>query len=317
MPRSSAVAETRRLYRSDFKPAAQLVDDQRRQRFAFHVLGDDEHWLAGLHHRLQQRKQLLQTGELLLVDENVRILHLHPHLVGIGDEIGGDVAAVELHAFDDVEFGLQRLGFLNGDDALVADLLHGVREELADLGVAIGGDGADLGDFLVGGDLLGVLLEIFHDRLDRKIDAALEVHRVHAGGDRLGALLDDGGGEHGCSRGAVASDIGGLGGDLAHHLRAHVLELVFELDFLGDGDAVLSDAGSAEALVENDIAALGTERHLHRIIEDVDAAQHLVAGFDREFDFLGSHGCCLRILVVRASRRGCVRRPSSWRRPVR
>jgi hypothetical protein len=122
-----------------------------------------------------------------------------------------------------------------------------------------------------------------------EIDAAFEVHRVHAGGDRLGAFLDDGGGEHGCSGGAVAGNVGGLRGDLAHHLRAHVLEFVLELDFLGDGDAVLGDARRAEALVEHDVAALGTERHLHRIIEDVDPAQHLVARFDREFDFLGSH----------------------------
>jgi hypothetical protein len=44
-------------------------------------------------------------------------------------------------------------------------------------------------------------------------------------------------------------------------LRAHVLELVFELDLLGDGDAVLSDARRAVTLVEDDIAAFGPERH--------------------------------------------------------
>jgi hypothetical protein len=40
----------------------------------------------------------------------------------------------------------------------------------------------------------------------------------------------------------------GLGGDLAHHLRAHVLELVLKLDFLGDGDTVLGDARRAKRL---------------------------------------------------------------------
>ena len=38
--------------------------------------------------------------------------------------------------------------------------------------------------------------------------------------------------------------------DLADHLRAHVLELVGELDLLGDGDAVLGRAWRAEGLVE-------------------------------------------------------------------
>jgi hypothetical protein len=105
----------------------------------------------------------------------------------------------------------------------------------------------------------------------------------------LAPSFDDRLGEHGRGGGAVTGEVGGLGGDLAHHLRAHVLELVLELDLLGDGDAVLGDARGAERLVEHDVAALRAERHLHRVGENVDAAQHAVARVDREFDFLGSH----------------------------
>src|SRR5439155_2146211 len=148
------------------------------------------------------------------------------HLVGVGDEIGRDVAAVELHSLDDVEFGLQRLGFFNRDDALVADLLHGVGKELADLGIAVGGDGADLGDFLVRGDLLGVLDEVGDHGVHSHVDTALQVHRVHTGGYRLGAFLDDRGGQHGGGGGAVSGSVRRLGGDFAHHLVAHVVELV-------------------------------------------------------------------------------------------
>src|SRR5476651_956915 len=39
----------------------------------------------------------------------------------------------------------------------------------------------------------------------------------------------------------------------------HILELVLKLDFLGDGDAVLGDAGRAKALLDDDIAALGAQ----------------------------------------------------------
>ncbi len=38
----AAIAEARRLDRADLKDAAQLVDDQRGQRLALDVLGDDE-----------------------------------------------------------------------------------------------------------------------------------------------------------------------------------------------------------------------------------------------------------------------------------
>src|SRR5207244_11395262 len=123
----------------------------------------------------------------------------------------------------------------------------------------------------------------------RQVDTALQVHRVHAGGNRLGAFTNDRSRQHGCGGGAVASGIRRLGSDFAYHLGAHILELVVKLDFLGDGDAVLGDAGRAERLVEHDIAALGAERDLHRVVEDVDTAQHLVAGIDAEFDFFGRH----------------------------
>src|SRR6185295_18736348 len=116
----------------------------------------------------------------------------------------------------------------------------------ADFGVAIGGDGADLGDFVVRGDLLGVFHEVGDHGVYRKVNAALQIHRVHAGGDRLGAFTDDRRGQHGRGGGAVAGSIGRLGGHFAHHLRAHVLELVFKFDFLGDSDAVLGNARRAE-----------------------------------------------------------------------
>ena len=69
-------------------------------------------------------------------------------------------------------------------------------------------------------------------------------------------------GEHGRGGGAVAGLVRGLARNLAHHLYAHVLELVIELDLLGDGDPVLADAGDSVRFVENDVAALGAERHL-------------------------------------------------------
>ena len=131
-------------------------------------------------------------GELLLVDEDIGVLELGDHLLGVGDEIGREIAAVELHALDDVELGLEALGLLDRDDALVADLLHRVGDHLADRVVAVGRDRADLGDLVGLGDLAAVLLrDRADDRFDRRVDAALEVHRVGAGGDRFRSLLDD------------------------------------------------------------------------------------------------------------------------------
>ena len=115
-------------------------------------------------------------------------------------------------------------------------------------------------------------------------------HRVRAGGDVLEAFAEDRLREHGRGGGAVAGDVGRLGRDFLHHLRAHVLERIGELDLLGDGDAVLGDGRGAELLVDDDVPALGAEGDLHRLGELVDAALECRARIDVEMEFLGCHG---------------------------
>ena len=102
----------------------------------------------------------------------------------------------------------------------------------------------------------------------------------------LDAFAEDSLGENGGRGGAVASYVGGLGGDFTDHLRAHVFERVLQLDFLGDGDAVLGDDGRAKLLLDHRVAALGTERDLHGVCESVDAAQDRLAGILTSHDLL-------------------------------
>ena len=54
----AAVAVAGRLDGRDLEDAAELVDDQGRQRLAFDVLGDDQQRLVGLGDLLEQRDQL-------------------------------------------------------------------------------------------------------------------------------------------------------------------------------------------------------------------------------------------------------------------
>ena len=206
------------------------------------------------------------------MDENQDVLDLGDHLLGVGDEIGRKVAAVELHPLDDVGLGLQALGLFDGDDFLLAHFVHGSRNQCADRLVAVGRDRADLGDLLGFGDLAAILLEVGADRVDRRIDAALHVHGVGACRDRLRPLFHDGLSDDRCGGRAVARHAALLRGDLAHHLRAHVLELVFKLDFLGDGHAVLADARRAVGLFNDDVATLRAKGDFDRIGEDIDTA---------------------------------------------
>ncbi|MCY1296945.1 hypothetical protein D9M70_463620 [compost metagenome] len=144
-------------------------------------------------------------------------------------------------------------------------------------------------DLRVVGDLAGVGLQLLHDRVNREIDAALEIHGIHAGSNRLSPFLDDRLRQHGGRGRSVTGEIVGSGGDFAQHLRAHILELVFQFDFLGDRDAVLGDARGAKGLVDNDIAPLWAERHLDGIGKDIDPTQHAFTGIGVKLDFFRSH----------------------------
>jgi hypothetical protein len=75
-------------------------------------------------------------------------------------------------------------------------------------------------------------------------------------------IVEDRLGEHRGRRRAVAGDVVGLAGDLAHELGAHVLERVLELDLLRDRDAVLGDLRAAEGLLDDDVLAGRAERDL-------------------------------------------------------
>src|SRR5256885_12750412 len=65
-PRSTLFPYTTlfRSHRAHLQGAAQLVDHQRRQRFAFDVLGDEQQRLARLRHLLEQRRSEEHTSEL-------------------------------------------------------------------------------------------------------------------------------------------------------------------------------------------------------------------------------------------------------------
>ena len=54
---------------------------------------------------------------------------------------------------------------------------------------------------------------------------------------------------------------------------------IVELDLLGDGHAVVGDERGAELLIENNVAALGSERDLHGVGELVNAGLQSLAGF--------------------------------------
>ena len=255
----AAIAEAGSLDGGDIQRAADAVHDERGQGLALDVLGDDEHRLASLGDLLKQRNHVLEAADLLLKNENVSVLETALHAVGIGGEVRREVALVELHALDDVESGLNGFGLLDGDGAILADLVHRVCDDLADFLVPVGGHSGDLLDLLFVLHLLGGFVECIDGGGDCLLDTTLDGDRACPGGDMLESAAEDGLGQDGCRSGTVTGGVAGVARHFAHHLGAHVFVRILEIDLLGHGDTVLGDCGGAELLVENDVAAFGAE----------------------------------------------------------
>src|SRR3954469_19467703 len=267
----AAITEARSLDREDLDRPLELVDDQRGECLAVDVLADDQRGLALLNRLLERREHVRDTGDLLVGDQDERVVEDSLHPIRVGHEVGRDVAPVELHALGVFLLEAQALAFLDGDDAVLADLVHHLGDDLADFRVR-GADGGHGRDLLAVVDRARDPLDLLHDRVDRGLDAALDDHRVGPGGHHAKALGDERLAEHDRRRGAVAGDVVGLGRDFLEELRAHVLERIVELDVPSDGDAVIGDGRRAELLVEDDVPTLRADRDLDGVGEAVDTA---------------------------------------------
>ncbi len=271
--RLAAVTEAGGLDGDRVEGAADLVDDEGGERLALDVLGDDQQraGAAGLDDLLEQGQEVLDGRDLALVDQDVRVVEDGLHTLLVGDHVRREVALVEGHALGELQLQAEGVGLLDGDDTVLADLVHRLGDELADLLVLRGerGHGGDVGLVL---DRAGGREELLGHGLDRGVDALLQGGRGSARGDVAQTLADQRLGQHGGGGGAVTRDVVGLGRHLLHELRAQVLVRVVQLDLAGDGDTVVGDGGGAELLVDDDVAALGADRHLDRVGKLVDAA---------------------------------------------
>ena len=317
--RLAAVAEARGLDRDGGEGAADLVHDERGQRLALDVVGDDEEGLGGLQDLLHQRQQLLDGGDLAPDEQHVGVGEDGLHALGVGDHVRAQVALVELHALGELQADPGGGALLDGDDAVAADLVERLGQGLTDGGV-LRGDGGDVGDRRGVGDLDRDVVQAGLEGGDGRVHPSLQATGRGARGHVAQALVDHGLGEDGRGGGAVAGDVVGLGRGLLRQLGAEVLEAVLELDLAGDGDTVVGDDGRAEGLGQDDVAPLRPEGDLDRVGQGVDTAlERLPGGLvvgqalahvtpEAGAGVAGGHGWVVPCVVVRVRTDRCRRR---------
>ena len=132
----AAVTEAWRLDGDGLESAAQLVDDDGGERLALDVLGHDEQRPAGLDDLLQDGQEILDRADLLVGDEDERVLEHRLHPLGVGDHVRGQIALVELHALGELELEAECLALLDVYHTVLPDLLDRVGDDVADLALA-------------------------------------------------------------------------------------------------------------------------------------------------------------------------------------
>ena len=219
------------------------------------------------------------------MNQDQRIFQISLHSILVVDEVGREITAVKLHALNHFQLVVKALAFFHCDDAFFADLFHRFSNNAADRFVRISRNRAYLGDFLVTGARLGNLDQLRHRGDYCLVDAALEIHRVHAGGYRLQTLTQHGLGQYGCGRGAITSHVRSLGSHFLEHLRTHILELIFQFNFLGNRNTIFGHGRCTKRFIEHHVAALGAQRHFYSIRQNVYAAHLGGSGGFTEFHF--------------------------------
>jgi hypothetical protein len=71
--------------------------------------------------------------DLFVGDQHKGLCEHRFHTIGVGDEIRADVAAVDLHAFDVLGLKGQALALFDRDDAIAANLVHHLGDQVTDL----------------------------------------------------------------------------------------------------------------------------------------------------------------------------------------
>ncbi len=285
----TTIAEARCFHRSNFNDTAHGVHYQGRQRFAFNVFSNDQQRFTRFSNGFQHRQHFADVGDFFVSQQDERAFQFDRTRFRLVDEVRGEVATVKLHTFYHVQLILQTGAFFNGDHALFAHFFHRLRDQGTHGFVGVSRDGAYLSNSTGVRARYGEGFQLFNGGNNGFIDTAFQIHRVHARSNGFQAFSNDGLSQYGCSGGTVARSVVRFGGHFFHHLRAHVLELIFQFDFTCNGNTIFSNGRCTERFIQNDVTAFRAQGHFHCICQHVYAAQHFHTGVVTEFYVFSCH----------------------------
>ena len=279
----SSVAIARSLNSNNIECTAKLVDDKCCKSLTLNILSDDEQLSAALYDLLEHRQKILDVADLLVNDQDIRILKICFHLLHVGAHISGDVSTVELHTFYKVQLVNHCLGLFNRDNAVLGNLLHCICDHNADSVIACR-DSCYTLDLLLAAyrfahgneGLNGCFRSFLHTlaKDDRVCTCCQVAHTFlyHCLCKNCSCCC------------AVAGYIICLGSNFLDELSAHILETVFKVNFLCDGNAVICNCRAAVCLLKDYISSFRSKCNAYYICQFIDACLKRFSCFYAIFD---------------------------------
>ena len=158
-----------------------------------------------MHGRFEYWHELFEIRNLLVVNQDVRILHFASHLLRISHEISRKITTVELHTLHGLEDSVATLSIFDGNHAVYRHFAHTIGNELTNFSIVVGRDSGYLFDFVVVCTHLFCLrFDAFHHFAHSLVDTAFEVERISTSSHVFHSFGENGLCEHSSRRCAVA-----------------------------------------------------------------------------------------------------------------
>ncbi len=132
-----------------------------------------------------------------------------------------------MHAFYHFQNSFDPFGLSNCNNAVWTHFLHRFANDRANFWIVVSGNGRNCPNFFRSFDRFCKFTQLFLDRMNSYIYAALEIHWIGACSNIFEPLSENGFCEDNGGRGAVTCCIGSFRRRLFYKLSAHVFKLIF------------------------------------------------------------------------------------------
>ena len=280
----SSVTIARSFYSYYLEGSSQFVDDQSCKGLTLNILSDDEKFRTGLNNLLKKWKDLLDIADLLVCDQDVRIIKSCLHFLHICGHVCGNISTVKLHTFYKVKLCMHGLGLLNSDNTVFGNFLHSISNKLSNLLITCR-DCCYVSDLLFAVDCLAHVLDRFYCNICCFFHTFSEDDRVGTCCQVLHSLMNHCLSKYSRCCSTITCYIVCLGCNFLDDLSTHVLESVLKLDLFCDGNTIVCDKRSTERFVKYYVSSFRSKCYSYCICKFIYTSFKCCSCFCAIFNF--------------------------------